>query len=188
MVNNKNYQPLIDAIMQSDEFQKLKNIGGHKKYHLEGDAFYHTMLVVDAAEKKFGKGHFMVLVALLHDIGKIYTSVCNGENDWSYPHHSDGGAMRLGNFLPESMPEFYAIQWYIYNHIRTLFWIDSSDLVAEFKKILSKAPKRCRHLCRLAWLRDLGLCDLEGSYSVEPQTRLRNFLANLKFPLLAAVK
>ena len=94
----KNYQPLIDQIMQSNEFQKLKQIGGHKQFHLEGDAFYHTMLVVKAAERKFGKGHFMVLVALLHDIGKIYTSVCNGENDWSYPHHSDGGAKRLGNF------------------------------------------------------------------------------------------
>jgi hypothetical protein len=182
----KNYQPLIDEIMNSEEFQKLKKIGGHKVYHLEGDAFHHTMLVMEEAEKKFGKGHFMVLVALLHDIGKIYTSVCNGENDWSYPHHSDGGAARLSNFIPESMPEYYAIQWYIYNHIKPLFWM-GKDMNVETKNILSRVPQKGRELCKMTWLRDLALCDIAGSHSVEPQTALTNFLKELKFPLSSAV-
>lgn len=181
----KNYQQLINQIMNSDEFQKLKNIGGHKIYHLEGDAFHHTMLVVESAEKRFGKGHFMVLVALLHDIGKIYTSIRNGENDWSYPHHSDGGAMRLANFIPESTPEFYAIQWYIYNHIKPLFW-RGKDMKTETKNILSRMPSKGKHLCKMTWLRDLALCDISGSHSVEPQTELVNFLENLKFPLSSA--
>ena len=178
----KDYTPLINQIMRSDEFQKLKNIGGHKVYHLEGNALFHTMLVKQAAERKFGKGHFMVLVAVLHDIGKIYTSVCNGENDWSYPHHSDGGAMRLNKFIPETTPEFYAIQWYIYNHIRPLFWM-GKDMKAETDLILSRLPAKGKHLCKLSWLRDLALCDIEGSHSVQPQTELKDFLTNLKFPL-----
>ena len=175
----KNYQSLIDQVSQSEEFQKLSKIGGHKVYHLEGNALQHTQLVVSAAERRFGKGHFMVLVALLHDIGKIYTSVCNGPDDWSYPHHSDGGAKRLSNFISEDMPEFKAIQWYIFNHIRPLFWM-GKDMNTEIELILKSVPEDGKSYCNISWLRDLALCDLEGSKSVKPQTQLIEFLQDLK--------
>lgn len=181
----ENYQSLIDEIRSSKKFQELSKIGGHKEYHLEGNALVHTDLVVSEAEHKFGKGHFMVLVALLHDIGKIYTSINNEpENpnsmNWSYPHHSDGGAKRLNEFIPETMKEFKSIQWYIFNHIQPLFWI-GKDINVEAEKIMSHVPNNDFNHCKMSWLRDLAVCDIKGSYSVKSQDQLINYLETIKF-------
>lgn len=189
----KDYTKLIEEIRNSEEFKKLATIGGHEKFHQEGNALVHTNLVVAAAERRFGKGHFMTLVALLHDIGKIYTSVyCGSETDpvkmaedpkWKYPHHSDGGAEKLANFIPEDMPEFKAIQWYIYHHIQPLYWKTAtslSDAILEqsFSHLTDEEYYDLMDsgLVSLNWLVQLVICDLEGSYSVEPQTELINFL------------
>jgi hypothetical protein len=161
--------PQLSNVLQLPEFQKLREIGGHKVYHLEGDAYTHTMLVVLHAIELFGIESPMVLVALLHDVGKIYTSVCNGPGDWSYPNHARAGAENLDKFLPTSHPEFFKVQWYIANHIKPLFW-RGKDLGEAISNM--NVPEGCS----IVALAELAICDVKGSKSVEPQSELLNFL------------
>ena len=156
-------------VLQLPEFQKLREIGGHKVYHLEGDAYTHTMLVMLQAIKLFGIDSPMVLVAELHDIGKIYSSVCNGPGDWSYPNHAKIGAENLDKFLPVSYPEFFSVQWYIANHIKPLFW-RGKDLKIVISSM--QVPEGCS----IVALAELAICDILGSLSIEPQVELLTFL------------
>ena len=156
-------------VLQLPEFQKLREIGGHKVYHLEGDAYTDTMLVMFQAIKLCGIDSPMVLVAELHDIGKIYSSVCNGPGDWKYPNHAKIGAENLDKFLPTSHPEFFKVQWYIANHIKPLFW-RGKNLGEAISSI--NVPEGCS----IVALAELAICDILGSKSVEPQDELLNFL------------
>lgn len=179
------FLPEILQVLQLPEFQKLREIGGHKVYHLEGDAYTHTMMVMLHAIKRFGICSPMVLIALLHDVGKIYTSVENGPGDWSYPYHATAGAANLGKFIPTTHPQFSAIQWYIANHIKPLFW-RGKDLREEIAKMQVPAE------CSIIDLAELAICDILGSVSVEPQTDLINFLqefvSSRKSALVTAVQ
>lgn len=166
---SKDYSIEITAVLQSSEFQKLKKIGGHKVYHLEGNAYEHTMMVADYAAHLFGVNSFMHLVALLHDIGKIYSSICHGQDDWTYPNHAKVGAENLAKFVPQSHPDFSKISWYIANHIKPLFW-RGKDLCTEISNL--NVPEGCS----IIDLAQLAICDIEGSHSVVPQTELLEFL------------
>lgn len=167
----------VEEILANPEFQRLGEIGGHKVYHLEGSALVHTMMVYDEAVKMWGEGHMMTRIALLHDIGKIYTSIRHGDGDWEYPDHAQCGSFRgiLCKFISEQDDEFREVQWYIANHIKPLFW-RGRVLEDEWAKVMRSAPSgRCtvENLVRLA------LCDVRGSVSVEPQTELIDFLSGL---------
>jgi len=168
----------VNEIFRNPEFLKLATIGGHKVFHLEGDALTHTKLVVHEAFEHFGGDPFMMKVATLHDVGKIYTSIKHGENDWEYPDHAQCGAFRgvLSKFIPEADPDFKDIQWYIRNHIKPLYW-RGKDLDAEFAKVMRDAPSP---RCTVKNLAGLALCDIRGSVSVEPQIELVEFLENIE--------
>ena len=127
------------------------------------------MLVMLQAIKLFGIDSPMVLVAELHDIGKIYSSICHGPGDWSYPNHAKIGAENLDKFLPTSHPEFFSVQWYIANHIKPLFW-RGKDLKIVISSM--QVPEGCS----IVALAELAICDILGSKSVEPQDELLNFL------------
>lgn len=58
-----NFPELVKEMQGSDHNYDDKNLN---PYHIEGDVFCHTMMVVNAAEP----GHHNILAALLHDIGK----------------------------------------------------------------------------------------------------------------------
>ena len=155
------FKYLIEQLLQNKEFQKLELVGGHTTYHLEGDALAHTLLVAEFAKQRWGKFSKMHLVALLHDVGKITHHVKNGENDFSYPHHADGGANELGNFIPEDIPEFNEVRWYVYNHIRPMFWDES------ITREEAKAKLRGRFNDQMFDnLIGLVICDLKGSMCI----------------------
>ena len=159
----------LAEIITCPEFQKLRNIGGHKEYHLEGNALKHTLLVLAEAMSMFPNEPLMWRVAALHDIGKIYTAIENGPDDWSYPDHALCGSFKgvLCKFISLEDEDFEKIQWYIRNHIKPLFYAKS-----EFAELEKKCPEGCsvRNLARLA------VCDIKGSKSVEPQDALINYL------------
>lgn len=140
-----------------DKLIELKKIGGHKQYHLEGDAFTHTLLVWDAARERFhGEKicNLMEKVALLHDIGKIYTAQPDAEFGNVYPNHSPKGAEVLENFYSTMNKDFSTIRWYVRNHIKPLFWKEWKDATKIFP------ATNDTYLYNLG---KLGLCDLEGS-------------------------
>lgn len=160
---------LMSSIVNSVEFNKLASIGGHKIYHLEGSALTHSLMVFEEACEMFPRDYEMQIIALLHDIGKIYTSVCNGPDDWSYPNHAKAGAENLHKFLIEEDDLYKRAKWYISNHIKPLFW-RGKDLRKEI------AVMDCPEGCSIIKLAKLVVCDIKGSVSTTPQTELLAFL------------
>lgn len=179
------FEDRVKKLLNPREFLRLTTIGGHKRYHLEGNALEHTKMVVKEAEKKFGADHFMCMVALLHDIGKIYTSFCHGQDDWTYPNHSTIGAEDeyLSRFVDRKNPMYGVYKWYILNHIKPLFWMNAVNEGKELKpileEILATVPITNKRFCTLENLRDLALCDIRGSISKVDQTNLIEYLKSI---------
>lgn len=164
----------MKEFLSNPEYRKLELIGGHKVYHLEGNALVHSQMVYEEACRLFDGDPLMTRVAALHDIGKIYTAIKRGENDWVYPDHALCGSFRgvLCKFISEDDPDFETIQWYIANHIKPLFWKEKGI----DERILYRAPSE---KCTIRNLAGLALCDVRGSISVEPQVELENYLENI---------
>lgn len=148
----------------STELYNLESIGGHKIYHTEGNALVHTFMVYQASQEVFPDNEVMQKAALLHDIGKIYTSIENGPGDWSYPDHSIAGSLKgiLCKFIPLDDPYFKDYQWLIRNHIRPLFWKKNGINVEDI-------PYTHKDICTLDNLRWLAVCDLMGSVPVDKE-------------------
>lgn len=168
-MNIEMFRFLESSIKNSEEFKKLALIGKHKIYHQEENALVHTYMVYKEAAVMFHDDYEMQLVALLHDIGKIYSSVQHGPDDWTYPNHAKAGAEHLDLFIPH-IPEYEHIKWYIANHIRPLYWRTKEDLKEEFRYM------NCPEGCSVIKLAQLALCDINGSVSLDPQTELKEYL------------
>ena len=74
-------------------------------WHGEGDVFTHTMMVVDALQQLPGyvslsqrQKHILNIAALLHDIGKVKTTVIVG-NEVTSPHHAPIGSRMARELL-----------------------------------------------------------------------------------------
>lgn len=78
---------------------ELKTIPQNPKYHPEGDVWKHTMYVVDEAAKyKFKSNNIKAFMwaALLHDIGKLKTTLIDKNGHITVSHHDRvGGEMAL---------------------------------------------------------------------------------------------
>lgn len=177
-MNTSNRSEIISLGINYVNLLQLSTIGGHKVYHLEGDALIHTCMVVYEM-KKLNPSPFMIKLAYLHDIGKIYTSIYQGDDGWIYPDHSTCGGLRgiLCKFISESDPDFKKLQWYITNHIKPLFWKGKFN---SFQEINDGQLKYIPEGCSLEVLRDLALCDIRGSISAVDQNELETYLMNLK--------
>jgi hypothetical protein len=158
------------------EWKKLANIGGHKLYHLEGNALEHSLLVYYAACEMFRGNVFsiewhMQRVALLHDIGKIYTSIERAEGDWEYPDHSVCGSFKgiLCKFIDINDPHFIDYQWLIRNHIKPLFWRKNGTNLDTNPWEKDKLDPK---LANIDNLRKLAICDLMGSKPVDGKAHL----------------
>lgn len=75
------------------------------KYHAEGNAYVHTMMVCDILkslpeyqELNERQQHILYMAALLHDIGKIPTTVFI-DGDWHTPHHAPTGSRMARELL-----------------------------------------------------------------------------------------
>ena len=168
----------LEEIIACPEFQKLDGIGGHKMYHLEGSALTHTMMVIAEAKKMFPYEPMMWRVAALHDIGKIYCSIENGPNDWSYPDHSIVGSLKgiLGKFISLQDESFIQIQWYIRNHIKPMHWLYDGDKVTrDIAEMKANMPTRCS----IDNLIKFVICDIRGSKSIVDQTSTIEYLEDL---------
>lgn len=172
------------------EWKKLANIGGHKLYHLEGNALEHSLLVYYAACEVFRDYHYSVRfymqrAALLHDIGKIYTSIEKSEGDWEYPDHSTCGALKgiLCKFIDINDSHFVDYQWLIRNHIKPLFWRKNGVNVDTNPWEKNKLD---RSISNIDNLRRLAICDLMGSKpkDEEAHRELIGYLSNTKLCLV----
>lgn len=83
----------------------LRQCQQSSKYHAEGDAYVHTLMVCDALkslpdyqELNERQQHILYVAALLHDIGKIPTTVFV-DGDWHTPHHAPTGSRMARELL-----------------------------------------------------------------------------------------
>lgn len=74
-------------------------------YHAEGDVYVHTMMVVEALrglpeyqELNVLQQHILYVAAMLHDIGKISTTLFEF-GDWHTPHHAPQGSRTARELL-----------------------------------------------------------------------------------------
>ena len=168
----------LEEIIACPEFQKLDGIGGHKTYHLEGSALTHTMMVIAEAKKMFPDEPLMWRVAALHDIGKIYCSIENGPDDWSYPDHSIVGSLKgiLCKFISLQDENFDQIQWYIRNHIKPMHWMyDGDKVMRDIAEMKVNMPTRCS----IDNLIKFVICDIRGSKSIVEQTSTIEYLEGI---------
>ncbi len=75
------------------------------RYHGEGDVFTHTMMVCEALkslpeyqELDDTRQHLLYVAALIHDVGKIRTTVTD-DSDYSAPHHAPQGSRMARELL-----------------------------------------------------------------------------------------
>ncbi|NMA93027.1 MAG: CCA tRNA nucleotidyltransferase [Clostridiales bacterium] len=75
------------------ELSELIGLEQDPKYHPEGDVWVHSMQVLDRAAKYRGEVEYpyaFLLLALLHDLGKISTTEIVGDRIHSYGHEEEG--------------------------------------------------------------------------------------------------
>lgn len=160
----------------------LKPIGGHKLYHLEGNAWDHTLLVIS----EMGSDPLYKLIGLLHDIGKSQFYQIDEEGWFTYPNHARGGANMLSNFIPKECPLFETIYWVIANHIKIIHLFNKKNPNFEIQKLDKTIPSIVDK--KLAWqlLISLGIADLKGSISTVSDSKqatiekLQELLARFK--------
>lgn len=75
------------------------------KYHGEGDVFTHTMMVYDALQSlpeyqslNERQKHILNIATLLHDAGKIVTTICSA-GELEAPHHAPRGSRMARELL-----------------------------------------------------------------------------------------
>lgn len=89
-----------------DRFEEgLRKCQQSSVYHAEGDAYVHTMMVCDALKQlpeyrdlNERQQHILYIAALLHDIGKIPTTVFV-DGEWHTPHHAPTGSRMARELL-----------------------------------------------------------------------------------------
>lgn len=168
-----------DSCSLSMSIKPLMNIGGHKEFHLEGNAYIHTLLVYATLHPLH-----LAPLGLLHDVGKMYTSVRHNKHDWTYPYHSTEGGKRVHEFLSQETVNYFHnkyslslllqdYEWIIDNHIRPMF----AKSLDEILSLPNSTPERVKILLILV------LADLKGSKGkVENNStkmKIQHFVASL---------
>lgn len=117
---------------------KMIDVPQNPEFHPEGDVWIHTLSVVDWAARlrHHSKApETFMMSALLHDIGKIYTTRRNAKGNWSAINHEYVGSYIAKVMLKHRGDDQDAIAWNILNHMRAhdvLKWKDHT--LAEFIK------------------------------------------------------
>lgn len=85
--------------------EQMKQTPQSPIYHGEGDVYTHTMMVYDALktlpeymELTENQQKILSLAALMHDIGKISTTIFK-DGDWHSPHHAIKGSKMAREFM-----------------------------------------------------------------------------------------
>ena len=95
----------IETTVLSQFEESLRQTRQSEVYHAEGDVYVHTMMVVEALKSlpeykamDERQQHILNIAALLHDIGKIFTTVFEC-GDWHTPHHAPTGSRMARELL-----------------------------------------------------------------------------------------
>lgn len=159
-------------IKKIEEFSKLESCEQNPKWHGEGDAWKHTQLVCESAEKcvefmwaengyihkeeYFDNALLLLTAALFHDIGKIRTTKLGKDGNWHSYNHEYEGEKITRKLLWDTGYEFREkVCALVKYHMIPLSIFDRKDYINEIAKIGS--------VCQWHLLITLKKCDLDGS-------------------------
>jgi putative nucleotidyltransferase with HDIG domain len=157
--------------------RKLEKIDQNPKFHPEGSALNHVLLVVDKASevKKLSKDEKVFMwSALLHDIGKLTTTRIRKNRITSYNHDIEGAKIGL-NFLElvsddkkfnEKVSKL--IRW----HMQPLFY-DKNLPFFEPQNMLNDVEYK--EVALLSYCDRLGRGELGEENTYKEKERIKNF-------------
>lgn len=169
----KIYDPYInkckwDLIEKDELFINLKSIQQNQKWHKEGNVYTHTCMVVQEMLNslnnvtQYDLREILFYAALLHDVGKLTTTVKDSVGTFHSPGHEKESVKLAELWLEQHNIDKYmieAIVSLIENHMRIYYVADFSDPIKSVQKIansLKYVPfrylillKKCD--CRGAW-------------------------------------
>jgi predicted kinase len=116
------------------------------KWHLEGSIWTHTMMVLSAMQQHVKNHHAqkeLLLAALLHDTGKVYTRNVDHKNQKvTFYGHPGVSTFLARNMLPKIDPTLSKEQQlcilYLINHHQTLFNLKDDMSGKAFQKLVDK--------------------------------------------------
>ncbi|BBF41818.1 tRNA nucleotidyltransferase [Lachnospiraceae bacterium KM106-2] len=123
---------------------RLSSIEQSPKYHPEGDALIHTLLVVDEAAKLRDQSTDPVgfmWAALLHDIGKFTTTRMRKGRITSYDHDREGGklAAEFMSYFPVSQEMVDYVSGMVRFHMHILY-INQNLPFGQPKELVRQVP------------------------------------------------
>ncbi|WP_461207899.1 HD domain-containing protein [Clostridium sp. DL1XJH146] len=165
---------------------KLKEIPQNKQYHPEGSVWNHTMLVVDRAATLRGKSkeaEVFMWAALLHDLGKLYTTKIKKGKITAYDHDKYGQTLAI-KFLEEVEQEEEFIQkvsllvrW----HMNALFVVKKLPF-SDIDKLVKEVP--IDELALLTLCDRLGRGELDKKKEKEERDNIDVFVNKCREALL----
>ena len=175
------FKALRDMEQLDHWFPELKALIGVPQapsHHPEGDAWNHTMMVIDEAakvrDKASNKLGFM-LSAVYHDIGKPYSTTLDEKGYHSYNHHIVGSEMvpKIPYLKDKSLAKY--IQNMVEMHMTPHLLLKESTKVTSYCRMFDKSLNP-RDLILLAQSDKLGRAVPNKSYD-ESRARLLHYLA-----------
>lgn len=161
--------PLL-AVEPFDVLLKLQSTPQSPIHHPEGNAWNHTLLVVDEAAKLRDKSknkEVFMWASLLHDIGKPETTATRKGRITSYNHEEVGAKLAI-KFLHQFTDDekfIDEVAMLVKFHMQMLFVLN--DL--PFAKV-----KEMTHSCDINEIALLGLCDRLGRKGADVKAEGKN--------------
>lgn len=171
------FEVLRETHKLGEWFPELKNLIGvmqRHEFHLEGDVWNHTMMVLDEAAKRRDEAQFpygFMLAALCHDFGKAVASETKDGVTRSIGHEYEGLPL-IGEFLRRITNE-HKVRKYVLNlsklHMRP-------NILAAQKSSVKATNKLFDSCVEPSDLILLALCDDKGRLTETPHESAEPFL------------
>lgn len=153
------------------ELQALVGVPQPERWHPEGDAFEHTMMVLDQANQRYPEDRIINLAAVCHDLGKALTP----KDTWPKHYgHETLGLQPTMQFLSRlNLTQdtidcvMFLVKYHMHMHkVRVMNYKTYLKIYLESDKLLKGAP-----MWALLKLAKLGVCDHYGRGGVDPNER-----------------
>jgi poly(A) polymerase len=170
----KEFPNLFDYIFDFYPSQ-LSQTNQSPKWHPEGDVWTHTLRVVDNVLKSKQRTPLLTLAAILHDFGKLSTTVFKHEDkDWHSFGHEKASADIVKDWMTKykfSNEEIAYVHWIVLNHMKL-----------HYPGLKKSSLKRMINEGDMLRLRVLTLCDCMGACGdtteyLEYEDRIKAILA-----------
>lgn len=164
----ENAKRWLNTLGPCPELEALKEVPQPAQWHSEGDAYVHTLMVIEEALDRYPNNYNVLLGALCHDFGKALT-----QKTWPKHYgHANLGIKPTVDFLSRLGMDSQTIENVAYltkyhMHVHDAFKLKATTLIRMWQ------DAKCNlilvsNLCRL------GICDHYGRGGVDPSEVYEN--------------